>query len=364
MIITRYLTREVLLALLAIITILLVAFLSQQIVRYLNYVAVGKIPTSVLLSLVSFEVPYLLALLLPLAFYLAILLAYGRLYADNEMSILQLCGFGEKQLLFMTCGLALGIAAVVMVLMLWVNPLISAERQQVMQSDETTLHLIQTLMPGRFQVSPDGHHVMYAEQLSRDHERAENVFIAKEVVKKGDGARHAWMLVSANQGYQTQDKSSPDHFFVTTDGYRYEGMAGQSDYKIIQYKKYAIRIPQSDTRIIHMQDETLPTLALIYDYANPKRAAELQWRLSIGLSALLLALLAVPLSAVKPRQGRYLVLLPAVMIYIMYVNLLFVSRHWLEQGVVPIFLGMWWVHGLILLAVIFMFYLKSKRWAK
>ena len=97
-IIHRYLSREVTASLLVVITVLLLAFLSQQVVRYLNYVAVGKIPTNVLLELISFEVPYLLSLLLPLALYLGIILAYGRLYADNEMAILQLCGFNQNRL--------------------------------------------------------------------------------------------------------------------------------------------------------------------------------------------------------------------------------------------------------------------------
>ena len=199
MIITRYLTREVSTALLGVVTVLLLAFLSQQVVRYLNYVAVGKIPTTVLLQLVSFEIPYLLALLLPLSLYLGILLAYGRMHADNEMSILQLSGFDDRRLLRLTGMIALTVAGIIFLLMLWINPLISAKRQQIMQSDEATLHLIQTLIPGRFQVSPDGKHVMYVEKLSRDHQRASNVFIAKKK-KKTSESPAIWAVVSAEEG--------------------------------------------------------------------------------------------------------------------------------------------------------------------
>lgn len=349
MIVTRYLVREVTTTLLAVTAILLVAFLSQQLVRYLNYVAVGKIPTNVLFQLVSFEIPYLLAILLPLALYLGILLAYGRLYADNEMNILNLCGFGRKKIFWLTTKLACVIGGVILVLMFWINPFISAKRQQIMQNDEATLHLIQTLIPGRFQVSLDGHHVMYVEKLSRDRQQAENVFIAKEM-KEPNKAETSWMLVLAKQGYQIQYPSS-DVFFVTTDGYRYEGTPGQNDYTITQFKKYAVRIPQNDMRLMHMQDETLPTFELLQHYNQPSQAAEFQWRFSIGLSAVLLGLLAVPLSAIRPRVGRYLILLPAILFYIVYINLLFVARHWVLQGVVPISLGMWWVHLLMLLLI-------------
>ena len=350
MIITRYLTREVLNALLFITTILLLAFLCQQVVRYLNYAAVGKIPTNILFQLVSFEVPYLLALLLPLGLYFGILLAYGRLSAQYEMAILQMYGFGNRRLMRLTFSLALAVTALVLVLMLWVNPFVSAKRQQVMESSEMTLHLIETLIPGRFQVSADGNRVMYVEKLSRDRQRAENVFLAqgKELA---DEERHAWMLVVAKQGYQT-NSTSRDQFFVTTDGYRYEGIPGQNDYTITQYGKYTVRMPLGEMHATHQEDESLSTLQLWEDYANPKRAAELQWRFSIAISTFLLAMLAIPLLMLRPQQSSYLALLPAVLIYIIYINLLFVARRWIEGGVISITLGMWWVHGLALVFIV------------
>lgn len=352
MIIKRYLSRELLNALAIVTTVLLLAFISQQLVRYLNYVAVGKIPTNVLLQLVSFEIPYLTALLLPLGLYLGILLAFGRMYADNEMSILEMCGFDYKQLIRLTIGIALVVSCFILFLMLFVNPLISAKRHQVMTSEEATLHLIHTLIPGRFQASPDGHHVMYVEKLSRDHTIAENVFLAQEKKSnKNSQPQNSWMLVLASQGYQTKADDSEDQFFVTTDGNRYEGTPGKNNYKIIQYKQYAIRIPQNEVHVTHQEDETLSTSQLWHDYSNPKRAAELQWRFSIAISAFLLALLAVPLSKIKPRQGRYLAILPAILVYIVYIDLLFIARHWVDQGTIPIFIGMWWVHGLMLLFV-------------
>lgn len=359
MIIQRYLSREVAQTTLVVIAVLLLAFLSQQLVRYMNYVAVGKIATNVLLQLVSFEIPYLLALLLPLALYLGILLTYGRLYTDNEMAIMLMSGFNERRVLRLTGLMALVVSGIILVLMLWVNPWVSAERQQLMESDEATLHLIQTLIPGRFQVTPDGKRVMYVETLSRDRQRAQNVFMAEQ---KTTSESSSWMLVFADQGYQEKIKNDPNPYFVTTDGYRYEGTPGDNDYKIIQFKKYAVRLPQGDPHLNHQEDETLSTTALFNERANPNRMGELQWRFSIAISAFLLALLAVPLSAIKPRSGRFLVLLPAVFGYIIYINLLFMARHWLEAGVVPAVIGMWWVHGLMLTVVGAVLWIRSSQW--
>lgn len=364
MIITRYLTREVFNALLAVTLVLLLAFICQQAVRYLNYMAIGKIPTGVLLQLVSFEVPYLLAILLPLGLYLGIMLAYGRMYADNEMSILQMCGFGNWRIMRVTFYIAVAITMVVLFLMLWVNPWISTKRQQVMASDEATIHLVQTLIPGRFQASPDGSHVMYVEQLSSDRQRAETVFLAHEKKNPDPTQQSSWMLVLAEQGYQMKDPQSADPFFVTTNGYRYEGTPGHNDYKVIQFKKYAVRMIQTDAHSTHKEDETLSTSQLWEESSIPNRAAELQWRFSMGITTFILAMLAVPLSTVRPRKSRYMMLLPAIIVYIVYIELLYMARHWVEQGQIPIALGMWWVHAIMLAVVVLVTLFVSKRWLK
>lgn len=358
-IIKRYITREVCQVLLAVTAVLVLALLCQQVVRYLNYVAVGKIATNILLILVSFEIPYLLAVLLPLCLSLAIVLAYGRLYADNEMAIMQMSGFNARRLMRLTVSIAGAVALFVLALMVWVNPWISMKRQQLMSSDGATIHLIQTLMPGRFQASPDGHHVMYVEEMSRDRERAEGVFLAQESQDPNHPDRSAWMLVFADQGYQMEDKETGDQFFVTADGYRYEGTPGENDYKITQFKKYAVRIPQADMHVVHPEVETLSTIDLLKDYHNPKWAAEFQWRFSLSIATFFLAMLAVALSPVGPRRSRYWALLPVVLFYVIYVNLLFVARHWVEQGSVPVTFGMWWVHGVMLIAILLTMLVKT-----
>jgi lipopolysaccharide export system permease protein len=210
-------------------------------------------------------------------------------------------------------------------------------------------------------VSADGSHVMYVEKLSRDRERAQTVFLAEEKNDATDATQHAWMLVFADQGYQTKDKHSKDQFFVTADGYRYEGSPGQNDYKIIQFKKYAVRIKQPDSHVVHQEDETLSMSQLWDDYDNPKRAAELQWRISMGIMTFLLALLAVPFSVVRPRQGRYIILLPAILVYVMYMELLFMARHWVEQEMAPTSIGLWWVHAVMLVIVGFLLLFTSKK---
>ncbi|MDR3477775.1 MAG: LPS export ABC transporter permease LptF [Gammaproteobacteria bacterium] len=341
-IISRYLIKEVFSALLAVTLVLLLIFLSNQLVRYLSYAASGKIAANIVLTLMGFEIPYLLALLLPLGLYLGIILAYGRLYADSEMPVLNACGLGLKRLLAITSVVTLIVAAAVAMLTLWINPIIAAQKVKGLSQD----NLIDTLQPGRFQVIHDGRWVVYVEQISRDRKQANNLFIAEEKPLTND--TQAWTVVSAAQGFQEKDPTTKQSFIAARNGYRYDGAPGQNAYKIVQFQKYAVRVPTTTINTTHQEQEAIPTLKLLDDYDDSASAAELQWRLSMPISALILMLLAVPLSRVRPRQGRYSHLLPAMLIYIIYVNLLFVARNWVEQDTsAGSLLGMWWVHALL-----------------
>ncbi len=351
MIISRYLIKEVFHTLLAVTFVLLLVFISQQLVRYLSYAASGKIAANILLQIVGFEIPYLLALLLPLGLFLGIILTYGRLYTDNELRVLHACGLSIKRLIMITGTLAALIALVVGILMLWVNPTIAENKQKILTSGSAD-NLLDTLMPGRFQVTSDGKRVAYVEKISRNRKEADNIFIAEQEKNAVDMTGTPWIVLSAKNGYQMIDSQTQEAFVVATNGYRYAGTPGQNDYRIIQFEKYAIKTPDTNLNTQRQIDEAIPTKKLIKTYHDPNSASELQWRFAIPFSAFLLALMAIPLSQVKPRQGRYTMLLPAVLIYVAYMNLLFAGRNLIEQKTVSVLMGLWWVHLIALVLII------------
>jgi lipopolysaccharide export system permease protein len=117
---------------------------------------------------------------------------------------------------------------------------------------------------------------------------------------------------------------------------------------VIEFDRHGILLPARPENRGGLSLNERRTSALFGD-DDPKTIAELQWRLSMPLSVLLLSLLAVPLAHTSPRAGRYSRIAVAILIYIPYANLLVLARKWVAAGSVPAWLGLWWVHVLVLL---------------
>lgn len=340
MLIFRYLAKEVYVTLVSLTTILLLIFMSNQFVRYLNRAATGKIPGMIIMKLMMLEMPNLMGLLLPLGFYIALLVAYGRLYAESEMTVLQACGYGPSQLLKHSFVMASLIAVFVGVLMIWVSPIIATERVKLMKSSGLKT-LIQLIVPGRFRAEAGGRQVFYVESMSRDHSKAQNIFLARQEIKNNIPQ---WDVLWAERAFVETDEKTGEDYIVMQEGHEYEGQPGQANYQVATFKQYKARLPHPTVEV--KNDIRTVSTASLLPLSNPdrKKAAELQWRLSVPLMVLVLTLVAVPLSRVNPRAGKYAKLLPAIIIYILYANFMFIARDWLAAGKTPLWLGMWWIH--------------------
>lgn len=344
MIIFRYLAKEVFVTLIALTAILMLIFLSNQFIQYLNRAASGSIPGVIIMKLMMLELPNLAGLLLPLGFFMAILLAYGRLYAENEMTVLRACGYGPQQLLEHSFIMALVVSIIVGIIMIWGSPVIATERAKLLHSSGVQT-LIKTIMPGRFHAINGGKQVFYVQSMSRDHTKAEQVFLAKRSTVN-DTIR--WDVLWADLAYAETDPVNGEEYIVLHDGKEYQGVPGRADYQVAQFADYKARLPHPTLRV--NDDIRTEKTASLLPFNNPNRtkAAELQWRLSIPLMVLTLTLVAVPLSRVSPRSGKYAKILPAVILYILYANLMFIARDAVTSGKIPVWLGMWWIHLLVI----------------
>lgn len=361
MVIFRYLAKEVALTLIALTCILLLIFLSNQFVQYLTRAAAGQIPVNVVFNLMLLEIPNLIALLLPLGFFIALLVVLGRLYSESEMVVLEACGFSQAQLCKMTLVMAIVVALIGGGLSLWVSPIVSEKRDYLITGGGASA-AIQAIREGRFESQGGGQRVLYIEGKSRDQKHVERVFLAELASEPDDGQPGVWDIVVAKRGYVEPEMDLGAESIILEDGRQYEGLPGQADFRIVKFDRYQARFPMA-APYIRKEQQAMPTHELL-PFNNPdlEKAAEIQWRLSVPLMALVLGLLAIPISRVKPRQGKYARLLPAILLYVLYANMMFIGRDWLSQGKIPAVLGLWWLHALmVLLAVILLMFPYLRR---
>ncbi|CAL7962783.1 lipopolysaccharide export system permease protein [Gammaproteobacteria bacterium] len=349
-IINQYLAREVYTAMLVVIVVLLVVFLSNQFVRFMHFAAVGNLPGHGVKILLLLQLPILLAVLLPVSLFLAILLAYGRLYADSEMTVFVACGISPLQLLKITFGFSAIVMLVVALLALWINPKVSTYSDRILSGaiSKTALDMVK---PNSFTPILKDKLIFYVSATSQNKEQFSQVFAAQQSDVNDPMGKNRLSLVMAKSASQKVDQKTGDLYIILTDGYRYVGLPGQKDYEVMKYDEYAVRVPQ-DVGSGKVDASGTPTLQLWHERRNALAAAELQWRISLPLSALILTLLGTPLSKIRPRYGRYAKLVPAVLLYVTYANFLFLARAWMRSGVLSPTFGMWWVHGIMLIAAI------------
>lgn len=339
-IIFRYLARQVMISMLAVSGILLLVFMSGRFIRYLANAAAGEISGDVLFQIMAYRFPGFLELILPLGLFIGILLAYGRMYLESEMTVLFACGISEKQLLGKTLLASVPVMLTVGAMSLYVSPWGMKQVEQIFNEQRQATEF-ELLAPGRFQSLSSGGRVTYTEALSEDKRRLEGVFIA-EYGDQGEGVS----IITAREGSQLVDEDTGSRFLVLEDGARFEGVPGQMNYDVVEFETYGLKI-RSGAAGPKTLEEGLNTLALLQS-ENPEYRAMLHWRLTLPLIVPIVTLLAVRLSRVNPRQGRFFHLLPAMLIYISYLGLLIVGRDALESGRMPEWIGLLWVHALYL----------------
>ena len=350
----RYLLKEVIGGWLAVTAVLTLVLVSNKLVRFLGDAAEGDIPGEVVFHLLGLQMMWYLVLVVPFALALGTVLGLGRLYRDNEMVVMSACGFGSVRIYrpLMTLGLLVAIVLAWFVLQVGPEVQDKSNRLRAAAAQQADLTVFSA---GRFNELHKGQVTFYAERLSDDRERMENVFVVFRDKDKSDGTKH---LLTARSAYRTTDAGSGDDFLVLVDGYRYEGIPGQGDYRVMQFGKYGVRVELPRTTEVVERHEATPTRELLQT-DDLMGIAELQWRLALPLSVIALLLLAVPLSRSSPRQGRYGRLVLSVVLFIIYYNLLGTARVWVGRGVIPPVIGLWWVPLIPILLTVML--LRSER---
>lgn len=325
--------------------------IAQRAGNLIRLAAKGILPNDAITTMLGFSMIKFLPMILSLTLFLAVLMTLSRWYRDSEMVIwfssgISLTGWIRPVLNFVV-PVILFISVLSLFVMPWATQQGETYRKQLESRDE-----LASISPGVFKESNNGERVFFIESFDELGNIVKNVFV--------QSLQHQKLgIIVAAQGNRLVSENG-DHFVVMHNGRRYQGTRGTAEFSTTKFEEYAIRVEAKEAKEEPPSTQSKSSLELM-NSSNNINHAELQWRFAIPISALILSLLAIPLSAIDPRAGRTANFALALVIYIIYNNLLSIMQAWVAQGKVNSLIGLWPIHLLFLIITAFMFYRRAQQ---
>lgn len=361
MLFKRSLQRELVTTAIGAFIVLLGIVLAQRVAYYIGVAAKGSLASDAINTLLGFTMLKYLPMLLSLTLFLAVLLTLSRWHRDSEMVVWFSSGMSITNWIRPVMMFALPVIATIALLSLFVTPWATHKgsdfKDQLQSRDE-----LATISPGVFKESRNAERVYFVESFDELGNIVKNIFVqSRQHQKLG--------IIVAAQGHR-EKAANGDDFLIMESGRRYEGNPDTREFTITNFERYAIRIEPTQVQQEPPGIQAKSNIQLLKE-KNPRSNAELQWRLAIPISAFVLVLLAVPLSFVDPRSGRSANLMMALLIYVIYNNLLSITQAWLARDKLSPIIGLWPVHIIFLLLTLYFFYrrifqapLLSRLWRR
>lgn len=336
-IIHRYLIKEVIGNFVAILLVLMLILLGGVFVKLLAKVAEGSLEFGLVMPLLLWSSVASLDTLLVVSAFLAVLLTMGTLYSNSEIYALRTMGLGDGALVRIFLWFGGGVALILALLVSLVSPYAAVKTEQLRQAAATRFDL-GLVTPGRFISLPGSDKVVFADR--RDGKRGD-----LQDVYYFSGRGNNLKVIVSSQARQVEEDDK-NRFLDLGSGRIYQGAPGSDRYVSGRFEHSQVLLP-SLPAVNRVRVKMLPLMALL-GQQDLARIAELHWRISFPVSMIILTFLAIPLSHTSPRQGRFGRVAVAILLYVLYANLLGLGKSWLQSGVVPAWLGLWWVHALFM----------------
>ena len=347
MIFRKSLLRELVMVAVATFVVLLGISLTTQLVRLLGQAASGSITSMAVAALLGFTTVNYLPVLLSLTLFIAVLMTLSRSYRDSEMVVWFSSGVSLTEWIRPVLGFALPMVFVIALLSLTLTPW-AVENSEELRRQMDSRDDVSAISPGVFRESRQAERVYFVEDVAETQDFVANVFVSSAQLEKQG-------VMVAARGFQ-ETAENGDRFLVLMNGRRYEGEPGTADYKVYEFERYAMRIDSREAGAARAPTtKSVSTIALLQDPV-PANLGELSWRVGLPASALILALLAIPLSFVNPRAGRSMNLVLALLVYMVYSNMLSISQASIAQSRISLLTGLWSVHIVMLALLALMFY--------
>ena len=389
MILRRYMTQQVASTTALVLGFLVVMMLGGRLIRYFGIAAEGNLDIGLLFTIIGYNLPYFLELILPLAFFIALMLVFGRLYVDQEMAVINASGVSRGRLGRLMTPLILvlfvGEAALSIVGKPWgVRSAESVWQQQALTS------AFDLIRPNQF-ISSGNYH-LYVGSLSDDKKQLQDVIlIQSEPAKNGNAPKESLTNIDAKAAEQLNIPELPTALANNTNiskdtitlakraeqvdmgnsgvtqldlfqGRRYEVGAGSLKYNQVGFDRYRITLTESSKAVITEDNIETQAIGPLWQAAtgsgqvgsnNAMRAAqgELGYRLSLPWLMIIAPMLAVPLAQVRPRQGRWLRLFPSILLFVSCVLGIISLKNAVGKGSVSVWAYAWLILGFIALAL-------------
>ncbi|AWW50119.1 LPS export ABC transporter permease LptF [Polynucleobacter paneuropaeus] len=327
----------------AVFLVLVTIMITTLVIRVLGMAANGNVNPEDVLVLITLATLSYLAVLLTVSLFVAVLIVLVRWYKDSEMIVWFASGLSITNLIKPILRFAAPLLIIIALLALFVWPWANREStlisQRFQQRDDVSM-----IAAGQFKESARAQRVFFIEELDLKKSEVKNVFVA-------DNKNGRLSVAVAATGY-IQNSEGGEKSIVLNNGRRYEGTPTQPDFRILEFDEYSTKIRSKEALTPAPRDREKTVLELITDQdpnsMNANRA-ELMWRIGLPLMALGLVLIAIPLAYVNPRLGSYTAMFYAVLIYLIYSNLLNLTQNFVASGKMNVFIGAWPIHLLALL---------------
>lgn len=322
--------------------VLAIILLGGRLMIYLGYAAEGRIVPSLVFQLVLYRAPEFMQMILPLGFFMGILLTLGRMSVERELAVIEGAGLGLVWILRHLAGVSCVLMLCVMSLSLYLGPLGVAKTDMTF-AEQSQRADFETLAPGRFHSMRSGRGVTYVERLGDSGREMEDLFLA-EVADPVDGESGAGVsVVLAGKGKRQVFSNAAEEFLQLREGKRYELRPGEPDLTVIEFEGYRAKILDRELDVRNTRIKGMPTFDLLGD-GSLKAHAEFHWRLGLALLVPNVVLLALALCRVNPRQGRFFRLFPAIGLYLLYLGLAMVLKAQIEKRGMSMVAVFWGLH--------------------
>jgi len=352
MILERHIHREILEKAGWILGLLLLVLASNRFVEYLADAASGKLPAGLILHMLGMKLLAMLPKVLPIGIFLAVMLVMARMARDKELVVMYSAGLSENFQMATVARIAGQYAVLVLVVSFFLAPWAEGRVQELRDRAEVESD-VTGIAPGQFREFSKGDRIVYVERVAADGDLMEDVFLqVRERSRLG--------VLTSDRARFVSDPRTGSRYVRFEAGRRYLGLPGALNYQITEYSAYAVLLQQGAPGDAVDELEAIPTLQLLRR-TSPAHHAELQWRLSAIIAALLLPLLGVAMNRFSFNEHRYAPVFVAVAIYFIYSNLLGISKTLCKREQLPAFIGLWWVHLLLIGVLVLILHLPDLR---